>query len=124
VDGGHPREGGRRDRGQRVHSPGPGAVEARDAAAAARRAGQSALDAAVLQDAVTRYRQLAAAGLAARPRSSSTALEDAGVLCKDSLTSWSSSPTCLPPPNGITPELDALRQLFTTGPRIPRAAPP
>jgi hypothetical protein len=40
-------------------------VEARDAASAARQAGQSALDAVVLDDLVTRYRQLAAAGLAA-----------------------------------------------------------
>ena len=40
-------------------------IEARDAAAAARLAGQSALDAAVLDDLVTRYRALAAAGLAA-----------------------------------------------------------
>jgi transposase len=39
-------------------------VEARDTAAAARQAGQSALDAVVLQDLVTRYRALAAAGLA------------------------------------------------------------
>jgi transposase len=40
-------------------------IEARDAASAARQAGQSALDAAVLGDLVTRYRELAAAGLAA-----------------------------------------------------------
>ena len=40
-------------------------IEARDAAAAARAAGQSALDAAVLDDLVTRYRALAASGLAA-----------------------------------------------------------
>jgi transposase len=40
-------------------------IEARDAASAARLAGQSALDAAVLDDLVTRYRELAAAGLAA-----------------------------------------------------------
>jgi transposase len=40
-------------------------IEARDAASAARKAGQSALDAAVLDDLVTRYRELAAAGLAA-----------------------------------------------------------
>jgi transposase len=40
-------------------------IEARDAAAAARAAGQSALDAAVLDDVVTRYRALAASGLAA-----------------------------------------------------------
>jgi transposase len=40
-------------------------IDARDAAAAARQAGQSALDAVVLEDLVTRYRALAAAGLAA-----------------------------------------------------------
>ena len=40
-------------------------IEARDAAAAARAAGQSALDAVVLDDLVTRYRALAASGLAA-----------------------------------------------------------
>jgi hypothetical protein len=40
-------------------------IEARDAASAARQAGQSVLDAAVLDDLVTRYRALAGAGLAA-----------------------------------------------------------
>jgi transposase len=40
-------------------------IGARDAAAAARLAGQSALESAVLDDLVTRYRELAAAGLAA-----------------------------------------------------------
>jgi transposase len=40
-------------------------IEARDAASAARLAGQSALGTAVLDDLVTRYRELAAAGLAA-----------------------------------------------------------
>jgi len=40
-------------------------IEARDAASAARRAGQSVLDAGVLDDLVARYRELAAAGLAA-----------------------------------------------------------
>ncbi len=40
-------------------------IEARDAAGAARLAGQSVLDAAVLDDLVTRYRALAAAGVAA-----------------------------------------------------------
>jgi transposase len=39
-------------------------IEARDAASAARQAGQSTLDAAVLDGLVTRYRALAAAGLA------------------------------------------------------------
>jgi transposase len=40
-------------------------IEARDAASAARQAGQPALDPAVLEDLLTRYRELAAAGLAA-----------------------------------------------------------
>jgi transposase len=40
-------------------------IQARDVARDARQAGQSALDAAVLEDLVTRYRALAAAGLAA-----------------------------------------------------------
>src|SRR5215469_11731839 len=40
-------------------------IEARDAAAAARQAGQAMLEAAVLADLVTRYRDIAAAGLAA-----------------------------------------------------------
>jgi transposase len=40
-------------------------IQARDAASAARQAGQSALDAVVLEDLVARYRELAAAGLAA-----------------------------------------------------------
>jgi transposase len=39
-------------------------IEARDAASAARLAGRSALDPAVLDDLVTRYRELATAGLA------------------------------------------------------------
>lgn len=40
-------------------------IEARDAACGARQVGQSALEAAVLEDLVTRYRALAANGLAA-----------------------------------------------------------
>jgi transposase len=40
-------------------------IQARDAASAARQAGQSVLDATVLDDLVARYRELAAAGLAA-----------------------------------------------------------
>ena len=40
-------------------------IQARDAASTARQAGQSALDAVVLEDLVARYRALAAAGLAA-----------------------------------------------------------
>jgi transposase len=55
-------EPGRQEWASRMASP---LIEARDAASAARQAGQSALDAAVLDDLVTRYRELAAAGLAA-----------------------------------------------------------
>ena len=40
-------------------------IEARDAAGSARRDGKAALDAAVLEDLVARYRMLAASGLAA-----------------------------------------------------------
>lgn len=40
-------------------------IEARDAAAAARQAGQAVLEAAVVEDLVTRYRAITAAGLAA-----------------------------------------------------------
>ena len=40
-------------------------IEARDVASAARQAGQSVLDTTVLDNLVTRYRELAAAGLAA-----------------------------------------------------------
>ena len=40
-------------------------VEARDAASAARLAGQSSLDTAVLEDLITRYRALTATGVAA-----------------------------------------------------------
>ena len=47
-------------------------VEARDAAAAGRLAGQSALDAAVLDGLVTRYRALTASGLAATIHTAAT----------------------------------------------------
>jgi transposase len=40
-------------------------IEARDAASAARQAGQSSLDTVILEDLINRYRALAAAGLAA-----------------------------------------------------------
>ena len=54
-------------------------IQARDAASAARAAGQSALAAAVLEDLVTRYRALAAAGLAANLyRRTATAKDAAG----------------------------------------------
>ena len=57
-------------------------IEARDAAAAARLAGQSALDAAVLDDLVTRYRALAAAGLAANLYRRTATAKDARRLAR------------------------------------------
>src|SRR5206468_3201616 len=54
-------EPGKQERASRMASL---LIEARDAAPAARQAGQSTLDAAVLDNLVTRYRALAAAGLA------------------------------------------------------------
>ena len=57
-------------------------VEARDAASAARRAGQSALGTAVLEDLVTRYRELAAAGLAANLYRRTATAKDARRLAR------------------------------------------
>jgi transposase len=57
-------------------------IEARDAAAAARAAGQSALDAAVLEDLVIRYRALAAAGLATNLYRRSATARDARRLAR------------------------------------------
>jgi transposase len=57
-------------------------IEARDAAAAARAAGQSALDAAVLDDLITRYRALAAAGLAANLYRRTATAKDARRLAR------------------------------------------
>ena len=57
-------------------------IEARDAASAARQAGQSALDAAVLDDLVTRYRELAAAGLAANLYRRTTTAKDARRIAR------------------------------------------
>ena len=57
-------------------------IEARDAAAAARQAGQSVLDAAVLDDLVTRYRALAAAGLAANLYRRTATAKDARRLAR------------------------------------------
>jgi transposase len=57
-------------------------LEARDAASAARQAGQSALDAAVLDDLVTRYRELAAAGLAASLYRRTATAKDARRLAR------------------------------------------
>jgi transposase len=57
-------------------------VEARDAAAAARAAGLSALDAAILDDLVTRYRALATAGLAASLYRRTATAKDARRLAR------------------------------------------
>jgi transposase len=57
-------------------------IEARDAAAAARQAGQSALDAAILDDLVTRYRALATAGLAANLYRRTATAKDARRLAR------------------------------------------
>jgi transposase len=57
-------------------------IEARDAAAAARAAGQAALDTAVLGDLVTRYRSLAGAGLAANLYRRTTTVKDARRLAR------------------------------------------
>ena len=57
-------------------------VEARDDASAARRAGQSALGTAVLDDLVTRYRELAAAGLAANLYRRTATAKDARRLAR------------------------------------------
>jgi transposase len=57
-------------------------IEARDAAAAARQAGESVLDAAVLDDLVTRYRALAIAGLAANLYRRTATAQDARRLAR------------------------------------------
>ena len=57
-------------------------IEARDAAGAARLAGQSVLDAAVLDDLVTRYRALAAAGLTANLYRRTATAKDARRLAR------------------------------------------
>ena len=57
-------------------------IEARDAASAARHARQSALGAAVLDDLVTRYRELAAAGLAANMYRRTATAKDARRLAR------------------------------------------
>ena len=57
-------------------------IEARDAASAARHARQSALGAAVLDDLVTRYRELAAAGLAANLYRRTATAKDARRLAR------------------------------------------
>ena len=57
-------------------------IEARDAAAAARLAGQAALDPAILDDLLTRYRALAAAGLAANLYRRTATAKDARRLAR------------------------------------------
>jgi transposase len=57
-------------------------IQARDAAAAARLAGQSALDAAVLDDLVARYRALTASGLAANLYRRTATAKDARRLAR------------------------------------------
>jgi transposase len=57
-------------------------IEARDAAAAARLAGQPVLDAAVLDDLLTRYRALAAAGLAGNLYRRTATAKDARRLAR------------------------------------------
>jgi transposase len=57
-------------------------IEARDAASAARQAGDSALDAAVLDDLVTRYRELATAGLAGNIYRQTAAAKDARRIAR------------------------------------------
>jgi hypothetical protein len=57
-------------------------IEARDAASAARLAGQPVLDAAVLDDLVTRYRALATAGLAANLYRRTATASDARRLAR------------------------------------------
>jgi transposase len=57
-------------------------IEARDAAAAARQAGQSALGTPVLADVVTRYRALASAGLAANLYRRTATAKDARRLAR------------------------------------------
>ena len=57
-------------------------IGARDAASAARQAGQSSLDAAVLDDLVTRYRALAAAGLAANLYRRTATAQDARRIAR------------------------------------------
>jgi transposase len=57
-------------------------IEARDAAAAARLAGEPVLDAAVLDDLVTRYRALATAGLAGNLYRRTATAKDARRLAR------------------------------------------
>jgi transposase len=57
-------------------------IEARDAARDARRAGQAALDAPVLEDLVTRYRALATSGLAASAYRRTATAKDARRIAR------------------------------------------
>ena len=73
-------------------------IEARDAAAAARQAGQAALDAAVLDDLVTRYRALAAAGLAANLYRRTATAKDARRIARRFLHLRGHDPALRHPP--------------------------
>ena len=57
-------------------------IEARDAASAARQDGKTALDTAVLDDLVTRYRELATSGLAANAYRSTVTAKDARRIAR------------------------------------------
>ena len=57
-------------------------IEARDAASAARQDGKTALDTAVLDDLVARYRELAASGLAANVYRSTVTAKDARRIAR------------------------------------------
>ena len=57
-------------------------IEARDAASAARQDGKTALDTAVLDDLVTRYRALATSGLAANAYRSTATAKDARRIAR------------------------------------------
>ena len=73
-------------------------IEARDAAAAARMAGHAVLDAAVLDDLLTRYRDLATAGLTANLYRRTATAKDARRLarrfraCEDMILRFVTSP--------------------------------
>jgi transposase len=87
-------------------------IEARDAAAAARAAGQSALAAAVLEDLVTRYRELAAAGLAANLYRRTATAKDARRIARRFLGFEDPHPPlCYPPSLDIFSNNEAERTI-------------
>jgi hypothetical protein len=73
-------------------------IGARDAAAAARAAGQPALDTAVLSDLVSRYRALAAAGLAANLYQRTATAKDARRIARRFRTLRGPDPAVRYPP--------------------------